>query len=363
VSAPRSGRLAVATVALAALLLACGCENEAAKAGTLRAIPIKLGPLGYSPTTSLAVAPPVDRRPEVEHLGDSVHTKLFFTIGLVTHWNRIGNYVTDDEAASRAAVAELHGAMLDTLRAANVARAVVPAGSTDFRLETEIEHLYGTHYAVNQGTVWVFHAGGQRSSMTNVGVLAGARQYASYGNVVLRARLVDLRGPVHGTVWEEHVVGSGEEPPHKNHVVAAQTALREAVADALSTLAVRVGAALDRLQRGPAGPAYTLAGQLPPVFLIERVGRYRNFLERVYVDTASGRVLRHEVVPLADPAYGRPGEWLLSRRSPEGIMLSPESYEAYARALAGRYDLRSVDDAQRYHFFGVRPTSAALPAP
>ena len=140
-------------------------------------------------------------------------------------------------------------------------------------------------------------------------------------------------------------------------MIATQTALREAVADALGTLAVRLGAALDRMQRGPTGPTYRLVANLPPVFLIERVSRYRNFLERVYIDTDSGRVLRHEIVPNADPALGRPGEWLLSRRSAEGIVLSPESYDAYAQALATRYDLRTVDDAYRYHFFGVRPAT------
>ena len=195
------------------------------------------------------------------------------------------------------------------------------------------------------------------ASSTNAAVTAGVRNYASYGDVILKAQLIDQRGPTPGVVWEEHVLGSGQEAPQSDPIVATQTALREAVADALGTLAVRVGAALDRLQRGPSGPAYTLVGQLPPVFLIERVSRFRNFTERVYVDTASGRVLRHEIVDNPDPAYGRPGEWLLSRRSPEGVMLSPESYEAYARALSSRYDLRTVDDAYRYHFFGVRGTA------
>jgi hypothetical protein len=333
--------------------LGTGCGDGGAHTGTLRGIPIQLGPLGYAPSASLSVAIPVDKRPAAEHEGDSIRTRLFFTTGIVTYWSRRGNYITNDEACSPEAVSELHGAMIDTLRAANVATSVVPAGQTEFALETEIEHLYGTHYAINEGTVVV--VSGQRS--TNAGVFTGARQYASYGNVIVKARLVDRRGTRPVPIWEEHVVGFGQQEPFKNHIVSTQTALREAVSDALTTLAVRVGAALDRVQRGPTGPTYNLSGQLPPVFLIERVSRYRNFLERVYVDTLSGRVLRHEIVPLADPAWARPGEWLLSRRSPEGVVLSPESYEAYARALAASYDLRTVDDAYRYHFFGKRGVS------
>lgn len=349
-------------LACAGVLLGCGEESDSRR-GSLAQLPIKLGPLGYMPTATLAVPLPIDRRPEIERVGESIHTKLLVVTVVVNHWERRGNYVTNDEVTSPNVPGELHADMVDALRAANVARAIVPGGKTDFELQTEIEHLYGTHYAINQGTVVVVDIGGHRSRSTNVAVAAGTRQYASYGNVVLKARLVDRRGTQPATIWEEHIVGSGQQPPERRHILAAQTAVREAVADALATLVVRVGAAMDRIQRGPTGPAYQLVGTLPPVFLIERVSRYRNFLERVYIETGSGHVLRHEIVPNADPAWGRPGEWLLSRRSPEGIMLSPESYEAYARALATRYDLRTVDDATRYHFFGVRVSSVGTAAP
>jgi hypothetical protein len=355
----KAGALLGAAVCIGLALSAlAGCGGEAAAVGTLRGLPVRFGPLGYAPTATLKVAAPIDRRPEVEHIGDSIHTNLFFTCVVVTRWERRGNYITNDEAASPRAASELLADMVEALHDANVARSVVTQGNTDFELETEIEHLYGTHYALNQGTVVVVSSSGQRSQSSYAGVSAQARAYASYGNVVLKARLIDRRTPTAGVVWEEHVLGSGQQPPGGDHIIAAQTALREAVSDALGTLAVRVGAALDRIQRGPTGPTYAWVGQLPPVFLIERISRYRNFLERVFVDTESGRVLRHEIVPNADPALGRPGEWLLSRKTPEGIVLSPESYEAYAHALATRYDLRTVDDAYRYHFFGVRPAGA-----
>lgn len=341
--------IAAAMAAVAALALLSGCGEEAVRTGTLRGIPTLLGPLGYAPTASLAVSAPVDQRPQIEHAGDNIRTNLFFTTIVVTHWERRGNFVTSDEVASPMAATELHEAIIDALRTANVAREVVPSGAAEFSLETRIDRLYATHHAVNSGTVMVME--GRRDTHAAVG--ARSRQYAAYGNVVLSAKLVDHRSGQPRVIWEEQVVGTGQQAPGRNYKAAAQTALREAVADALATLSVRVSAALDRVQRGPTGPAYTVQG-LPPVFLIERVSRYRNFLERVYVDTASGRVLRHEIMPNADPALARPGEWLLSRRSPEGVVLTPEAYEAYARALAARYDLRTVDDVSRYHFFGVR---------
>jgi hypothetical protein len=298
---------------------------------------------------------PVDKRPAIEHEGDSIGTSFFFTIGMVTHWSRRGNYITDDPAASSNMPSELHTGMIEALRAANVAKTVVPNGNTEFLLETEVEHLYGTHYATNDGTVVIVNTSSRNAASTFGSVGVGSRAYASYGNVILHAKLYDRRSGQASPVWEETVSGVGQQAPEKNHIIATQTALREAFADAMATLSVRVGAALDRLQRGPSGPNYAIVGQLPPAFMIERISRYRSFLERVYVDTATGRVLRHEVLPNADPALARPGEWLLSRRSPEGLVLSPEAYESYARALALRYDLRRVDDAYRYHFFGVKP--------
>lgn len=353
---------------VALLLLGCsalGCAEDPGRRGTLSRLPLQLGPLGYRPTATLAVSVPVERRPAIERAGAGLGTKLFFTVGVVTRWERAGNYVTDDYAASPDAVRELHEDALAALRAANVARAVVPSGAADFELKTEIEHLYGTRFAIDEGTVVLFamqQGRGRRStSMGNLDVVAKQRQYASYGNVVLRATLVDRRGPEPVAVWDEHVVGSAQMPPEKQGERATQTALRAAVADAMATLAVRVGAALDRLETGPEGPTYVLEGGLPPVFLIERVSRYRDFLERVFVETASGRVIRHEIVPNANRAYAKPGEWLLSRRTPEGVLLSAEGYQRFAAALARKYDLRTFDDAYRYHFFGV--LGGATPAP
>ncbi len=333
--------------------LANGCGD--ASPGTIAGLPPRIGPLGYAPSATLTVHLPEDVRPVEEHEGASAGMHFFFTVIALTHWEHRGNYVTDDLAATANAPAELHAGMIESLRAANVARDVVPEGATDFVLETLIEHLYATHYAVSEGTVLAFSVSDNRGNgMSNVDVVAGDRQFACYGNVTLNVRLVDRRGPAPAVVWEEHVTGFGEEAPGDDDVLASRTALREAVSDALGTLSIRVGTALDRLQRGPSGPGHVIGAGFPPVFVVERVSRYRSFLERVYLETASGRVLRHEIIPTADPSMGRPGDWLLSRRSPEGVMLSPEAYEQYGKSLAERYELRTVDDAYRYHFFGRR---------
>jgi hypothetical protein len=95
---------------------------------------------------------------------------------------------------------------------------------------------------------------------------------------------------------------------------------------------------------------------IPGVFVIERMSRYRDFLERAYVETSTGRVIQHVVIDAPDRYSSRPGDWVLSMTTNDGVTLSPNGYELFARALAQRYDLRRVDDAVHYHFFGVRGT-------
>lgn len=343
---------------LVAVLLAAwgvGCADNVQQ-GTIARVPQVVGPLGARAGAPVALVAPRDKRPSVEREGQDDKTKFFFTVAVVTHWERAGNYVTDDFAATANAPAELATALTDALRVSRAANVVTPEQKPAFSLETEIEHLYGTHYAVTDGTVVVLAS---KKRLYGGGAGVTTRQYASYGNVVLKARLVDHRTGSPVVVWEEHITGSGQAMPSKEHIEAAQTALRMAVSDAAGQLSLRVAAALDRLGQGP-NAGYVLAGRLPSVFLVERVSRLRDFVETVYVETRSGTVLRHDITPLSDHAYARPGEWLLSRRTAEGVTLSGEGYEAYARALADKYDLRTYDDASRYHFFGVKGAVARL---
>jgi hypothetical protein len=337
-----------------ALSLLAGCANEV-RPGTIARVPLTVGPLGPRQGAPVALTPPRDVRPSVEHQGQEDKIRFFFTVGIVTHWERAGNYVTNDEEATSHAAAELGDMLTQALRVSRAAEIVPGQANAAFTLETEIVHLYATHYDVTEGTVVVLNT---RRGLLGGGAGVTGRQYASYGNVLLRAKLVDRRTGSPVTVWEEHVAGSGQAMPSKEHVESAQTALRMAVGEAAGTLSIRIAAVLDRLGTGPNGAGYELTGQLPPVFLIERVSRLRDFLETLFVETRSGQVLRHDIVPLADRSYGRPGEWLLSRRTPEGIVLSGAGYEAFARSLATKYDLRAYDDAQRFHFFGVRGVGA-----
>jgi hypothetical protein len=308
------------------------------------------------PQITLSLPPPIDARPANEHEGDSIRTKLFVFFLFGVHIKREGNYLTNDFAATADASGELHVLAVQHLAAAGVAKKVTAKSAGDFELKLTIEHLYGTHFAANKQTIVVVN--GKHS--TDAVVDVHAHDYAAYGNVTLKAELVDRRAGANKVVWTEHVTGYAQRPADQKRVREVQFAVQLATADALSTLSQRVSAVLDRLGVGPSGPPMILsgAGSFPTAFAIERMSRYRDFLERVYVDTATGKVLKHEIMPAPDRFASRPGDWVLSRVTAEGVQLSPEGYESFARSLAGRYDLRQVDDVAHYHFFGVLGTAS-----
>lgn len=350
-------RLVMAVLAAGLLATAIGCGRGVQK-GTLYGPEIMRAEVPRRPQVTLTVAPVADARPKEEHEGATVGTRLFVFFLFGVHIRREGNYITDDHAASPAARSELRALAIQQLAASGVAQKVSADGASDFELRLGIEHLYGTHFAANKQTIVVVN--GSRS--TNAVVDVHSHNYAGYGDVTLKAELVDKRSGEPRVVWSEHVPGYAQRPAGEDRVGEVQNAVQLAVSDALVTLSHRVGAALDRLQVGPSGPPMVLAAgsAMPTVFAIERMSRYRDFLERVFVETGTGRVVRHEISPAPDRYASRPGDWLLSRVTAEGAHLSPEGYEAFARSLANRYDLRQVDDATHYHFFGV--LGAAAPA-
>lgn len=341
-------------------LLLLGCGGGKISAGTLQG-PALARAVNGQPQITLHIPKVVDARPKEEHEGATVKTKLFVFFLFGVHIKREGNYITDDFAASPDAAAELHTLAVEGLASRAVAKKVTATHAGDFDLQLTIEHLYGTHFAANKSTIVVVN--GQHS--TDAVVDVHSHNYAAYGNVTLKAELVDRRGGVNRTVWTEHVTGYAQRPAEKERVREVQYAVQLATADALATLAQRVSAALDRLGQGPSGPPMMLTSGFPSIFAIERMSRYRDFLERVYVETSNGRVVRHEILPAPDRYSSRPGDWVLSRVTAEGQMLSPEGYEAFAKSLASRYDLRQVDDATHLHFFGVlgtaQPATVTLP--
>ncbi|HEU4404786.1 MAG TPA: hypothetical protein VFS43_05790 [Polyangiaceae bacterium] len=316
------------------------CAAPSWRLGPIGPMAAGLGPLGPAPRASLAIAAPVDARPAVERRGRRATRegrREGGPGGAEGHELAAEGPGTD---AARALGAALRTALSD----ARVARAPRPGEAPDYTLSVRLEHLYVTRY---------LRPGGAR------GRPGGADAGLVYGNAGLRVALVEGGAASGRAIVREYVGGAcvlrAGEPS------AGERARRVALERALAKLARSLGGALDRLGRGPSvyrGPARSSP---PPVFLVERVSRTRELLETLYVDTAAASVLRHEVTLLPDPSYGRPGEWLLARRSVEGLWLPDAAYQALARTLDPSYDLRALDDAERYHFFGPREAPARPP--
>lgn len=344
------GRLALA---LGALGLAA-CAPPPLRLGPLGDVSAELGPLGALPPASLVIAPVLDVRPAFERKG-SVAPSARGNVLREADGASDGAPELLTEGPSTDAAHELSLALRTTLRRARLAREPGPGEGPDYTLVVRLERLYVTRYRRGDAPPNAAAPGRPaRIDDRDAGLV--------YGNAGLRATLVEGRSSAGRPLWTGYVAGAAAL---RDGGAAAERARREALRGALGRLARRLGEALDRLGRGPSvyrGPARSSP---PALFLIERVSRTRTLLETIYVDAAAASVVRHEVSALPDPSYGRPGEWLLSRRTIEGLWLPDGPYEALARSLGPAYELRALDDAERYHFFGPReaPAKAAVEPP
>ncbi|MCU0684677.1 MAG: hypothetical protein MUF34_20925 [Polyangiaceae bacterium] len=332
--------------ALGALGLAA-CTPPPLRLGPLGDASAELGPLGALPRASLAIAPVLDVRPAIERRGSSAPSSR-------------GNVLREADGASDGApelltegpttdaAHELALALQTTLRRARLAREPGPGEGPDYTLVVRLERLYVTRY--RRGDAPPNAAAPRRPSRVDE---LGAGLV--YGNAGLRVTLVEGRSPAGRPLWTGYVAGAAAL---RDGDAAAERARREALRGALGRLAWRLGEALDRLGRGPSVYRGPPRSSPPAIFLIERVSRTRTLRETIYVDAAAASVVRHEVSALPEPSYGRPGEWLLSRRTIEGLWLPDGPYEALARSLGPAYELRALDDAERYHFFGPREAPA-----
>jgi hypothetical protein len=341
-------RALVAPILFAAAAPLVGCVSIPPP--TLRGAPIASPTTQRTPRARVAIESIRDLRPIEEHVGDTAHTKLFVFFVFGFHKSTEGNALTGDEDVSRDATGELRALASDWLATSKVAR-VVDSADADFGLELDVEHLYASRFRA--GSVTVIASGKHHSTVA----AASLDEHAIYGDVTLHARLFDRRDGTRRLVWDEHVSGYAQGNPPRDPIAETRATVQAAVGDALDTLDQRLGAVLDRLAIGPSGaPRSAHAEATQPTFVVERMSRLRDYLERVTIDTASGVVARHEIVDAPDRYASRPGDWLLSRVTSDGHWLDDDAYDRLTIALADRYDLRVLDDAAHVHFFGRRAT-------
>lgn len=315
------------------------CVSSTWRLGPIGDPSVGLSPLGPTPRASLSIASPIDTRPDVERRG----RRAVRSRSPDRRPSAAASHEIAAEGQGTDTTRSLGAALRTTLASARVVRAPKAGESPDYTLTVKLEHLYVTRYL--------------RPSDDASGEKRGGNLV--YGNAGLRVALVEGSSPAGRELWRGYVGGACVLSASEASV--GERARRIALRRAIARLTRRLSEALDRLGPGPTAYRGPERASPPPVFLIERVSRTRELLETLFVDAAAASVLRHEVTPLPDPSYGKPGEWLLARRSVEGLWLPDGAYEALARSLDNAYDLRSLDDAERYHFFGPREAPARVP--
>jgi hypothetical protein len=343
------------TYRLLALCLATlsfsACPAPRLKSGTLMH-PVRERPLARSARFSVSVAMPTDRRPAIERKGDTAHTTALIFLGLFAYYTERGNRITDDRALSPALTQELHTLTRRYLAQSGVFTHVRSAGKqADFLLTTDVLHLYGSQYQARS-----FMAGGGANNHSSSYSAAG---FGVYGNVVLRCRLYDLRSGKKHFFWERYVVGTAKSGAASvSETTAHGDAARLATRDALARLTRVVGGAVRRYAPAPFdGKTYrgSLARQRQSRrlrFIVQRLSPDRSKTEFLTIDDASGAAIGRSVERTRGTSFGRPGDWMLSRRRLDGSAMPLTEHASLARFLANDYDLRRVDDIHHFHYFG-----------
>jgi hypothetical protein len=206
-------------------------------------------------------------------------------------------------------------------------------------------------------------------ALARVGRTSGAAPVSSSLSVSVSAEFWEVptgKGPPVTSVNLIYQIGAGRERWAEGSVHGSSLDPAVAATRAIRRLLAACGQELRR--RDTAGLDAT-----PSVFVLERVAHTRDFLETVFVESSSGRLLRREVLPLGDAAHGPPGQWLLSERTAEGLLLSPTAYSQLAARLAPSVALGPVGDGFHVGYFGryldesprtePSPVSEPVPSP
>jgi hypothetical protein len=305
---------------------------------------------------TLAVEAPVDERPKEELLGSDTKTTAFIFLLFYIHLSERGNVVTGPTEMGHFPMPDLRQLTVEYLTRSKVFRQVTSApAAADFLLRSRVHHLFAAQF-VGSSVSAVF-------TKDASDVHASTAQFAPFGNAVVSFEIVDQRRGRNEVVWRDTVsgfsVGAPQSPKYRDlpHIVTS------AAGNLLTRLSRALHLATERL------PASERSAPAPQVrdgfqFNVQRTGPTREVVDLLTIEHPSGRIVKVREVRADSLPPGRPGDWLLSRRLPSGELLIGERYQAIARALAEVFDLRRVDDAYYYHFFGkkgLRPPEPPVP--
>ncbi|MCC7540262.1 MAG: hypothetical protein IT379_28850 [Deltaproteobacteria bacterium] len=252
------------------------------------------------------------------------------------------------------------GALADAItRSRAVTELVLGDGDADLVLHVRVLHLYVSQHVADERSA-VEETRRARTALSDERGMSGsgAVEVSPPGEVSPRTTFatatmeLSLRRPQsHEVVWRRIVSGSVATGRGADFGSIGHAALRDAARRAAVALA-RDAAILREAEGGTAGdqPATTAS----TTFVVHRVALGRDAVELLFIEPEGGTVVGRRIEPNPFELPGRPGDFLLSPIAPDGRWLSPSEYERRARSLADRFDLRRLDDARLYHYFGRR---------
>lgn len=254
----------------------------------------------------------------------------------------------------------VNGALADAItRSRAVTDLVLGDGDADFVLHVRVLHLYAAQHVAEERSV-VEEQRRQRTALSDERGVSGSGTIdaAPPGEVSPRTTFatttleLTLRRPRNQeAVWRRVVSGSVATGRSADFGSIAHAALRDAARRAAVALA-HDAAILREALGGPAGDPPTTSAST--AFVVHRVSLSRDAVELLFIEREGGTVVGRRIEPNPFELPGQPGDFVLSPVGPDGRWMSPSEYERLARSLAARFDLRRVDDARLYQYFGRR---------
>lgn len=316
-------------------------------------------PLGNAPQCMLEVAPVVDDRPRFEqrgHRGEFVRLSYLLPFVFVTGWQSAGPRYAPPRQVTR----ELH-THLSRLVSTTLNQSEVCSGSDGptVRIEPRVTHLYGMSYVRDGGTFIVIPI----DEGVDISFWHSARQ-DMWPTVQVDLTLevfLDGRSIGSDTVRERFLFDPGQHLPLWMQVEGAETAVTVALDRAIPTAVSRA------LSRAPLAVDRRLAEHLPrrldhSRFVALRLTDRYDFVERMVIETATGRILHDAVERRVHPITSRPGEWVVAPLAADGRHLGRKAYEALLTELRDRgYRVEWGQNLSAAQFLGGGPDPGAPP--
>lgn len=254
----------------------------------------------------------------------------------------------------------VNGSLADAItRTHAVTELVLGDGDADFVLHVRVLHLYAAQHVAAERSV-VEESRRQRVALASERGVSGSgaiepsppgavSPHTTFATASLE---LTLRRPGEDeAVWRRVLSGSVATGRSADFGSIAHAALRDVARRAAVALA-RDAAILREARGGTAGDQPVSSASAS--FVVHRVALGRDAIELLFIEPEGGTVIGRRIEPNVFELSGRPGDYLLTPIDPGGRWMSPSEYERLARRLSARFDLRRVDDARLYHFFGRR---------